>query len=414
MVAAIGVGIGTSMTTLAVFLAMTGDPIPDRSAHLYVIQIDSWGPNKPGEQTEDGLEENISYIDAMALMRLHVAKRQTLVYSTYLKSRPIDPHLKPAELVVPAVSLDFFAMFGAPFKYGGPWSRADDESGSPVVVISQKINDEFFAGRNSVGQTMMLEGTSYRVTGVLGNWPLVPRIYNLHIRPYGEIDEVFIPFTRAINSESQVVSGTSCKDLAAGFQDLLRSNCLWIQMWVELPTEVDAGKYRSALHNYAVDQQRNDRFQWPAHTQIRNVMQWLRYRHIVPNELGLLVLASLGFLFVCLLNAMGLMLARIVSRSQDISVRRALGASRRAIIAQSLVETAVIGLLGAVFGLLLTALGLLLMQTALSDDYAALHYFNVEAIAVEVVLAVLATIGAGLYPTWRAAHIEPALQLKSE
>jgi putative ABC transport system permease protein len=133
-----------------------------------------------------------------------------------------------------------------------------------------------------------------------------------------------------------------------------------------LPAATDVAKYRAVLNNYAADQQRIGRFHWPAHTQIRDVMQWLKYRHIVPNELGLLVLASFGFLFICLMNAMGLMLARIIGRTQDISVRRALGASQTAIFGQCLVETMVIGVLGAILGLLLTILGLLVMRAALA------------------------------------------------
>jgi putative ABC transport system permease protein len=415
LIIAIGVGIGASMTTLCVFRAMSGDPIPDKSAQLYLVQLDSWGPNKPDEQTEDDLEENLGYIDVMALMHLHAAGRQTPIYSTYLKARPADPKIKPTQAVVPAVSSDFFPMFEAPFKFGGPWTRSDDEEGNPVIVISRKFNDQFFGSANSVGKTLTLNGDSYRVMGVLDNWPLVPRFYNLHIHPYGEIDEIFIPFSRAIKVQAHAVSGTACKESSgAVFEALLQSECLWIQLWVELPTAADVGNYRTSLTNYAADQQRIGRFHWPAHTQIRDVMQWLLYRHVVPNELGLLVLASFGFLFVCLLNAMGLMLARIMGRSQDISVRRALGASRTAIIGQCLVETTVIGVLGAILGLLLTMLGLLLMHAALADDFAALTYLNANAIGLEVILAIATTIGAGLYPTWRAAHVEPALQLKAE
>jgi putative ABC transport system permease protein len=340
MIIAIGFGIGTSMTALSVSRAMSGDPIPEKSRQLFMVQVDSWGPDKRGERNEDGLDENISYIDAMALKNLHAAQRQTLIYSTYLKARPADPKLKPVGIIVPAVDSEFFPMFNAPFRFGGPWSRSDDQEGNPVVVISRKLNDQYFAGANSIGNTFMLEGNSYRVVGVLEDWPLVPRFYNLHILPYGQIDEIFIPFARAIKAQAQMVSGMSCQDTStASFEARLRSECLWIQLWVELPAAADVAKYRTALNNYAADQQRTGRFHWPPHTQIRDVMQWLQYRHIVPNEIGLLVLASFGFLFVCLMNAMGLMLARIIGRTQDLSVRRALGASRTAIIGQCLVET---------------------------------------------------------------------------
>jgi putative ABC transport system permease protein len=415
MIAAIGVGIGASMTTLSVFRAMTGDPLPDKSQQLFMVQIDSWGPVKPDEPTEDGLEETMSYIDVTALMQLHAAARQTPFYSTLLKIRPADPKLKPAQAVAPAVSADFFPMFQAPFKFGGPWSRADDQEGNPVVVISRKLNDEFFGGANSVGNTLVLDGASYRVVGVLDRWPLVPRFYNLHVRPYGQIDEIFIPFERAIKARARAISGTSCKDSTVEvFDELLPSDCLWTQLWVELPTAADVSNYRTALNNYAADQQRAGRFHWPPHTQVRDVMQWLRYRHVVPNELGLLVFASFGFLFVCLMNAMALMLARIIGRSQDISVRRALGASKTAIIGQCLVETTCIGILGAILGLVLTVLGLRIMHAALADDFAGLSYLNAGVIGIEVLLAIAATIGAGLYPVWRAAQVESALQLKAE
>ena len=415
MIIAIGFGIGTSMTSLSVSRAMSGDPIPEKSRQLFMVQIDSWGPDKRGERNEDGLDENMSYIDAMGLKNLHAAPRETRIYSTYMNALPADPKLKPVGIIVPSVDSDFFPMFSAPFRFGGPWSQSDDQDGSPVVVISRKLNDQFFAGANSIGKSFILEGDSYRVVGVLDNWPLVPRFYNLHIRPYGQIDEIFIPFTRAIKAQAKAASGMSCQETTtASFEVRLRSECLWIQLWVELPAATDVAKYRTVLNNYALDQQRSGRFHWPPHTQMRDVMQWLEYRHVVPNELGLLVLASFGFLFVCLMNAMGLMLARIIGRTQDISVRRALGASRTAIIRQCLVETTVIGVLGAILGLLLTILGVLAMRAALADDFAALAYLDAKAVGIEVLLAIAATLGAGLYPTWRAAQVEPALQLKAE
>jgi len=69
MVTAIGVGIGASMTTLTVFRAMSGDPIPEKSRQLFTPQIQIRGPNNPDEESEDGLPTSISYTDAMAWMR---------------------------------------------------------------------------------------------------------------------------------------------------------------------------------------------------------------------------------------------------------------------------------------------------------------------------------------------------------
>jgi putative ABC transport system permease protein len=50
----------------------------------------------------------------------------------------------------------------------------------------------------------------------------------------------------------------------------------------------------------------------------------------------------------------------------------------------------------------------------LADQYAALAYLDAKVVVIEVICAVTAAIAAGLYPTWRAAWVEPALQLKVE
>ena len=54
-----------------------------------------------------------------------------------------------------------------------------------------------------------------------------------------------------------------------------------MQFWAELPTAADVAAYRAFLNNYASDQQRSGRFHWPAHTQIRDVREWLVYQHAV-------------------------------------------------------------------------------------------------------------------------------------
>jgi putative ABC transport system permease protein len=135
---------------------------------------------------------------------------------------------------------------------------------------------------------------------------------------------------------------------------------------------------------------------------------------IVPNEVRILILASFGFLLVCLMNAAGLMLAKIMGRTGDIGVRRALGASRGAVFAQCLIETGVVGLAGGILGLLLTALGLWGARSLLTEEFVALAHLDWVDTGIAVLLAVSATVLAGLYPTWRAAHVQPAWQLKAQ
>ena len=414
MITAIGVGIGASMTTLTVFRAMSGDPIPQKSGVLFAPQVDNWGPNNDGEQSEDGLEDQLSYIDAEALMKAHAATRQSALYLTHISLRPPNPRQKPQRVLARAAYADFFSMFDVPFKFGGPWTAADDESRAAMVVITREMNDRLFGGADSVGKAIRLDNELYTVRGVLDDWHPTPQFYDLNISPFGGSDDVFLPFNRAIDKHMTAVGHTSCHALSpVGWQAFLQSDCVWLQFWVELPNAAAVRKYRGFLDNYASLQRRAGRFNWPPRTQLRDVMHWLRYRHVVPGEVHILLLVSFGFLLVCLLNAMGLMLAKILGRAGDIGVRRALGASRRAIFTQCLVETGVVGLAGGVFGLVLTGLGLLASRALLPKDFVALARLDVADVAIAVLLGIVATVAAGLYPTWRAAHVQPAWQLKA-
>ncbi len=415
LVTAIAVGIGASMTTLTVFRAMSGDPIPHKSARLFVPQIDSRGPPNSGERTDDHLADRLTYIDAMALMKAHAAKRQTAIYATMLALRPADSKQKPFMTRVRAVYTDFFPMFDVPFRYGRSWSASEDENHAPVIAITRSLNDRVFGGANSVGKTLDLGGKNYTIMGVLDNWEPIPQFYDIGRTPFVGKDDVFMPFTYAIEQQFSIVGPMSCDgDEPVGFDERLKSDCIWGRFWVELPTQEDAAKYRGFLDNYADDQRRLGRYNWPARTKLRDLMTWLKYNHVVPGEVRILILVSFGFLLVCLLNAMGLMLAKLMGRAPDIGVRRALGASRGAIFWQCLVETAVVGLAGGLFGLVLTALGLWAARSLLPGEFIAVTHLDATDVLVALVLGIGSTILAGLYPTWRAAHVQPAWQLKAQ
>jgi putative ABC transport system permease protein len=103
-----------------------------------------------------------------------------------------------------------------------------------------------------------------------------------------------------------------------------------------------------------------------------------------------------------------------MGRTRDIGVRRALGANRGAIFTQCLIESAVIGFAGAALGLALTALGLVGLRSLLSNSVSALTHLDWLDVIIVIVLAVVTSIVAGIYPTWRASRVHPAWQLKAQ
>ncbi len=420
VIIAIGVGIGTSMTMLTILRAMSGDPIPQKSTQLFAPQIDNWGPvngSGPGAaRTDDRLPDALTYMDATALMRAHAAKRQAAMYELQLSLIPPDPRQAAFEIPVRATYADFFAMFDVPFRYGGPWSAADDAAHAPRVVITRALNDRLFGGINSLGKTLRLGDEDYTVAGVIADWAATPRFYDLGFDAFGDSEQAFVPFTNSMDYQAahvgvRVTCGRNV--IGSGLQALLHTECVWIQFWVELPTRSDVRHYRQFLLNYTAAQRQSGRFTWPSRIALRDVPQWLTYHHVVNGDVRLLVAVSFGFLAVCLLNAMGLLLVKFLGRSGSLGVRRALGAARGALFAQCLMEAAMIGLGGGLLGLTLTKLGLASSTGLLPETSTALTRLDGADVAIAIALAVGATLLAGLYPTWRAARVPPVQYLKA-
>ncbi|NMW23948.1 FtsX-like permease family protein, partial [Rhodanobacter denitrificans] len=85
----------------------------------------------------------------------------------------------------------------------------------------------------------------------------------------------------------------------------------------------------------------------------------------------------------------------------------------REIYHQFLVEAGTVGLAGGVLGLLLTALGMLGVGLLFEPEIARLAHLDFSLVAMTLLVAVVATVLAAFYPTWRAARVQPAWQLKS-
>jgi putative ABC transport system permease protein len=182
---------------------------------------------------------------------------------------------------------------------------------------------------------------------------------------------------------------------------------------VELDTPAEVARYRNFLEGYSADQQRAGRFNWAPNVRLRDVTQWLAYMRVVPPESRISLLVSLGFFVICLVNTVGLLLAKFMRRAGEIGVRRALGASRREIYTQFFIEAGTIGAAGGLLGLLLTAIGVSGVGLLFRPEIARLAHVDFSLVGLTLAVAIVASVIAAFYPTWRAAHVQPAWHLKS-
>jgi putative ABC transport system permease protein len=416
MVLAIGFGVAASMTTYSVFRAVSGDPIPWKSSKLFVPQIDIWGPAVRGNNGEPA--DALDYTDAMTLMRDHRAARQSALYE-------VDP-----TIAVPgrgddsfgvdgyAVAGEFFPMLDIPFIYGSAWSASDDTQAATVAVISNDLNQQLFGGKNSVGQVVQIGGKDYRVAGVMGAWDPQPRYYDVFGSGGFRSDtpDIFLPLNRAIAAGMQNDGRTNCgtaEPAEKGFVGLQKSSCAWLSFMVELDDTAAVLRYRQYLDAYARDQQAKGRFAWAPNNRLRDLPAFLNFEQVVPTDTKVSLLVALGLLVVCLVNTVGLLLAKFLRRSGEIGVRRALGAPRRAIYAQYLIEAGLIGLFGGLLGLVFTAAGVASVGLVLPVSIAALAKLDVPLLGITLLVSIGASLIAALYPTFRASRVQPAWQLKS-
>lgn len=411
MILAIGLGIGSSMTMITVLHVMSGDPLPGRSAHLYAPLIDAQpvSQSNPKDLTPDG---SMTWVDAMYLLHAARAQRQAAMAAGTLAVRPEQPSQRPFFEFGHYVTADFFPMFDTPFLAGRGWTRQDDEEHARVVILNAELNRKLFGDAPSIGRSIRLKNVDFRVIGVLNDWRPQPTFYTaMDDMAFGRTDQFFLPLQTAMELQFNVNGRLSC--WGSGGDARTSDHCTWLQFWVQLQSAVDARTYRDFLASYWREQQTHGRFTRPIDARLYGLMDWMTFQHVIPDDLHLQLWLALGFLGVCMVNIVALLLAKFLRRSGELSVRRALGARRRDIFLQLGIEASVIGFAGGMLGLALAQLGLWSVRQR-PDGYAHMAQMDLTMLVGTFLLATLASVLAGLLPAWRACRVTPALQLKTQ
>lgn len=416
MMLAVGLGIGVSMTLFSLHFTLSADPIPQKSDQLYAVRIDNWDPERPYDEDKP-MEPpwQHTFRDATNLLNSDIPTRQAAMFKSYFTLNADEADFKPFMVASRQTTKDFFDMFDVPFLYGTGWDKAAEDSFEQVVVLSRETNEKAFGGENSVGKTIRLGSHDYTIIGVLDTWKPDIKFYDVNNGPIDEPEDVFAPFSLTRPLELPIGGNNNCwkTEEIIGFEGQLNSECIWTQFWVELDSSTQKAEYMDWLDGYVTEQKALGRLERPMNNRLDNVMDWITLNAVVPDDLTVMVGIAFLFLAVCLFNAIGLLLARFLAKSPIIALRRAVGASKRAIFAQHLVEVGLIGLGGGLIGIVLAVFGLIGL-THLIHDIEGVARFSWSLGAIAIALSLGATLLAGLYPTWRTCRVQPSSQLKTQ
>jgi putative ABC transport system permease protein len=416
MVLAIGLGIGASMTMITVLHVMSGDPIPGRSAQLFYPHLDPLPSNYGNNPHAPDASADFTWVDAMALLQAHRAEHQAAMSGGALLVRPSQMDLQPFYADGRYTTPDFFSMFGMPFMSGRAWSQQEEDAKARVVVLSNDLAQKLCGGKTCIGQEVRFGDNDFRVIGITDNWNPQPQFYSDDTGDlFSDPDQFFLPLSTAVDLKLGVSGNQSswCKNSST--DDERTSGCMtWLQVWVQLKNQEQVSAYRQFLVNYSAQQKALGRFQRPAtNAKLYSLMGWLAHQNLVPTDIKLQLWLAVGFLFVCMVNIVALLLAKFLRRSSEISVRRAMGAGQHDIFIQFSIESAIIGLAGGALGLGIAELGLWSVRQR-PDDYARLAQMDVSMLLSTLVLALFASVLAGMLPAWRACRVPPASLLKTQ
>ncbi len=277
----------------------------------------------------------------------------------------------------------YFSIKNYEIAAGRAFTVQEVRAGTPVVVIGALLAEKLFVGTDPVGKSVVIAGLPYRVIGVVEKQGTLFGISldKFAIMPYTA------PARRWICPHNVMDEFTIKASDPTAMQAAM--------------TQVE-GLMRARRH--LKPQEENN---FALQTAEGALAGWKKISRILMMALPGLVAISLVVGGIVIMN---IMLMAVSERTREIGIRKALGARRRDILAQFVVESATISLVGAGLGI---AFGIVLAMVvrALTPMPAAIAPWSV---VMAVALGISVGVIAGVYPATRAARLDPIQALRAE
>ena len=284
---------------------------------------------------------------------------------------------------IQAVSPEIMAIRDFVVEKGRTFSAQEAERGTAVVVLGTETADLLFENLDPIGRRVRIRGFPYRVVGVLEEQGTLfgQSLDNLAIAPARS------PIQAVTNPRGIVDQVVAQSQEAADLRALQRE--------IEGIMRAQRRLRPAQDNNFSVE------------TAEDTLSFWDNISRILFIALPGLVAISLVVGGVVIMN---IMLVSVMQRTREIGVRKAIGARRRDILSQILIESVTLSGVGAMLGVGV-GIGLTYLVRALSPLPAAV---DVKWIALGVSLGVLVGVASGVYPAVRASKLAPVDALRHE
>jgi putative ABC transport system permease protein len=268
------------------------------------------------------------------------------------------------------------------FVYGRNFLPSEDQRGASVAILTESLAQSLFGNVDPTGEFVRISGQRFRVIGVY--------------------QETTNPFTGSMEQAATVPVTTALRRLQAS------------PNWISLLVVPAANISQAEAMDQVTSAMRAERGLAPGDENTFALIRQEALGDLFNRITGvfflvMLVLSSIGLL-VGGVGVVAIMMISVTERTREIGVRKALGATRREIMWQFLVESVTVTLIGGLLGIALGG-GLAILLGAVTPIPASVPLWS---IAAGLGVSAITGIGFGLYPANRAARLDPVEALRYE
>ena len=298
------------------------------------------------------------------------------------------------ELRIVGTTPVWFELVQRPVVAGRVLIASDDDERAPAAVLTEFGARKLLAAENTIGQTLKIGGDRFEIVGIVKSES--GQAGNIQI-PDQEVD-VYIPINVARTYFGDITarrtSGTEERELVELHQMIVQVNSIE-------DVEPTAKGIEDMLK----------RFHKKKDYLVSVPLALLRQAEATKRTFNIVLGSIAGIsLLVGGIGIMNIMLASVTERTREIGIRRAIGAKRRQIISQFLIETVVLSIIGGLIGI-----GLGVMVPSLITYFTGMPtVITVASIVLPLVISFGVGIIFGLYPAVRAAKVDPIVALRHE
>jgi putative ABC transport system permease protein len=377
---ALGIGANTAIFSVINSVLLASLPYPAQDRLVVISETDKTG---------DGTPFAISLPDYLDWRRDATSFENLALIQVDGTSISDLPGQIAEQIPAAFVTANFFKVIGLSPKIGRTFSDDEDRAGAaPVVVISDRLWERKFAHSPAIlGQTLMLQNRPTTVIGVMPPEMNAPQ----------NVDAWFSLMRRADNP--------------AWPNRVIHPN---LYAWAQLKSGVTLDQARTEMRGIAARiEQANPDTNKDVTALITPVLESMvgKYR----TNLALLLGAVALVLLIACANLANLFAVRGASRAREFAIRAAVGASRRQLVRQLLVESLVVASLGGTLGFLAAMWGRDLLGLVAPRDMSRFQQisFNAPVLIFTLALTSLTSLLFGLLPAWQSSRADLQLALKS-